>query len=401
MRGRLAAGLLALLGLCAGLQHLACEVAFPTVLDAGLVCTDGGDTESDPANCGACGHACAAGVGCFRSQCGGAQVTQITAGLHACALVHAGTVFCWGNNLFGETGSNPSIPALSTPTEVAGLQDVAEVRAGTYSTCARKQDGSVWCWGRDQAGELGHAPSVGDPTCGSAPCNPVPQQVMGLSATAIDVGDEFACALDSSGTVRCWGDDTYGELGGVVDAGSTATPTVVSLVGATSVTAGLDPHACAVFREGQVACWGENYLGALGHNPASDPRCAQNQVACLATPVTVLGVSGARAVRAGVGVTCALLEGGAVSCWGDDGLGQFGNGVTDGGGVQFVPLPAAGGQTFTALDARYDFALALDGTGQVWAWGSSRAGRSATSRSSAIPATTTPRPACPRRPAWP
>jgi alpha-tubulin suppressor-like RCC1 family protein len=377
VRARLVAGSLALLGVCAGLQHLACEVVFPTVLDAGSVCTEGGDTASDPENCGACGNACAAGVGCFRSQCGGAEVTQISAGMHACAVVKAGTVFCWGSNLFGETGTDPSTTTVSTPTEVAGLKDVVEVRAGTYSTCVRRQDGSVWCWGQNQAGQLGHAPSAGDQTCGSAPCNPVPQQVPGLVAKAIDVGDLFACALVAGGTISCWGDDTYGELGSVIEAGATSVPTPVlpvSLSGATSVSTGLDPHACAVFQQGRIACWGENGLGALGHNPALDPSCAHNVVACQAAPYTVSGVSGATAVRAGVGVTCALVDGGAVSCWGDDGLGQFGNGATDGGGVQFVPQPAAGGQAFVALDERYDFALALDRTGQVWAWGSSSRG---------------------------
>ncbi len=377
MRGRLVAGSLALVGAFAGLQHLACEVVFPTYLDAGTVCGDGSDVSSDPANCGGCGKACAVGVGCYRAQCGGATVTQISAGLHACAVVQAGTVFCWGSNLFGETGSDPSTPALSTPTEVAGLTDVVEVRAGTYSTCARKRDGSVWCWGQNQAGQLGHAPTAGDQTCGSAPCNPVPQPVANLEAKAIDVGDRFACALVAGGTISCWGDDTYGELGSVIDAGATSVPTPVlpvSLSGATSVSAGLDPHACAVFQQGRVACWGENHLGALGHDPGFDPTCAQNDVPCQASPFTVFGVVGATAVRAGVGVTCALLDGGAVSCWGDDGLGQFGNGATDGGGVQFLPQPAAGGQTFVAIDARYDFALALDGAGKVWAWGSSSRG---------------------------
>ena len=376
VRGRLVAGSLALpgvsLALLAVLQHLGCEVAFPTHLDAGAGCTASSDTSSDPANCGVCGNACN-GVSCYRGMCGGRQVTQVSAGLHACAVVAAGTVFCWGSNEFGETGSAPTTQTcgsnsacIPTPTEVAGLLDVVEVRAGTYSTCARKHDGTVWCWGRNQEGQLGHAPSSMD--------NFVPQQVMGVTqAKAIDVGLLFACALDISGALKCWGDDTYDELGTDLEAGSTSMPTAVSLPVATSVSTGFDRHACVVLQPGQVACWGENLLGSLGHDPAMDPSCPPTLVPCQPAPFDVSGVAGASAVRAGNGVTCALLDGGAVSCWGDDGLGQFGDGV-DGGAGGFRPVRAAGGLTFVELDERYDFALAREATGNVWAWGSSSRG---------------------------
>jgi alpha-tubulin suppressor-like RCC1 family protein len=403
VRGRLVAGSLALLGVAVvalALQHLACEVVFPTYLDAGATCSDGSDLASDPANCGACGNACNAGVNCYQGLCGGRQVTQISAGLHACAVVRAGTVFCWGSNLFGETGSDPSTPSVSTPTEVAGLPGVVEVRAGYYSTCARDHDGGMWCWGQNAAGQLGHSPSS-DTMCGSAPCNFVPQRVpLAAAATAIDVGYTFACALETTGFLQCWGDDTYGELGSVVDAGSTFTPTSVPLPSVASVSAALDHHACAVLPQGQIACWGQNNLGSLGHDPSSDPLCPPGNIPCQPRPTLVSGIAGASVVRAGNGVTCALVAGGAVSCWGDDGLGQFGDGppdagpdaladgATDGeatgstdgsadGGANpygYGPVAAASGRMFVALDGRYDFELALDGTGRVWAWGSSSLG---------------------------
>jgi alpha-tubulin suppressor-like RCC1 family protein len=367
------AGCLALLGVAALTQHLACEVAFPTHLAVSSPCTDG-DIESDDENCGACGTACEAGVSCYQGMCGGGRVIQVSAGLHACALVKVGKVFCWGSNEFGETGSAPTTQSCSgnaclpTPSEVPVVKDVVEVRAGYYSTCARTQAGTVWCWGQNTAGQLGHASSQSDVT---------PQAVASLNAAAIDVGYLFACAVDTSGALQCWGSDLYGTLGGVVDGGSTFVPTSVPLSGlATGVSTGLDSHACALLTGGPVACWGENELGALGHDPATDPMCPPSNVPCSAAPVAVNGVTGATAVRAGSGVTCALVGDGGVSCWGDDGLGQFGNGpvVGDGGPASFVPQRAAGGQSFRALDGRYDFTLALDSVGKVWAWGASSYG---------------------------
>jgi alpha-tubulin suppressor-like RCC1 family protein len=384
VRGRMVAICLALLGGAASLPYVACELAFPTHLaDAGAGCTDGPDTLSDPLNCGACGNVCEEDAGCFRGVCGGMQVTQISAGLHACALVKAQVVFCWGSNLFGETGSAPATmtcgttPCLPTPTEVAGVDHVVEVRAGYYSTCALEENGSVWCWGQNQAGQLGSATSTG--TCG-APCDVVPVQVAlpDAGTKAIDVGDLFACALDTSGVLRCWGDDTYGELGKNVDGGSTSSPVSVTIPGGeriAAVSTALDPHACALLTSGNVACWGQNRLGSLGHNPSTDPTCPPTNVPCSASPVIVGGVTGATAVRAASGVTCALVGDGGVSCWGDNGLGEFGNGTAENdGGAHFVPQRAAGGRLFVAFDTRYDFTLALDSMGTVWGWGSSSRG---------------------------
>jgi alpha-tubulin suppressor-like RCC1 family protein len=399
---------LLLVGVAASLPHLACELVFPThLVEAGTGCTDTSDTSTDPLNCGSCGNACAQGAGCFLGVCGGMQVTQITAGLHACALVKAGAVFCWGDNLYGETGSATTqscgadqTPCVATPTQVAGLApDVVAVRAGFYSTCALERDGSVWCWGQNQYGQLGAVTATGTQS--------TPVQVTLASSPivqSIDVGFQFACAVDVSGGLRCWGHDDYGELGVDLEGGSTSLPVTVKVADAsiTAVSTGLDPHACALLGGGQVACWGQNQLGSLGHDPATDPSCPPGMLSCSSTPTVVAGLAGLAAVRAASGVTCALAKDGGVWCWGDDGLGQFGDGVASQGGdagagggdagsvgeggdagaagdagesgAPFVPQPAAQRLSFVALDARSDFALALDADGGVWAWGSSSRG---------------------------
>lgn len=149
-----------------------------------------------------------------------AGATQVVAGEnHTCALINGG-VKCWGSNTYGKIGS----AALNLGTNVAvaypvdGLQTgVAELSAGQHHTCALKVDGTVWCWGRNQYGQIGNLelnPELPIPAYGfnntlSLDTNTevrAPLQVVGVpAATQISVGRDFSCAIDGVGEVWCWG----------------------------------------------------------------------------------------------------------------------------------------------------------------------------------------------------
>jgi hypothetical protein len=137
----------------------------------------------------------------------------------------------------------------------------------------------------------------------------VPVAVQGISgATAVSAAGRHACALLAGGTIACWGDGTYGELGnGSRD--PAPTPVAVSgVTGATQISAGAY-HTCALLSTG-IECWGRGVSGQLGTGTDLGEL----------TPAPVSGAAGATAISAGVQTTCATLPGGALSCWGNSQL---------------------------------------------------------------------------------
>jgi alpha-tubulin suppressor-like RCC1 family protein len=140
--------------------------------------------------------------------------------------------------------------------------------------------------------------------------------VQGIGAIqSISVGFGHACAVRSDGALFCWGDDASGDLG--IDSTYTETaPVQVPLSHVEQVAAG-GSHTCALVRTGAVYCWGDNGYGQLGTG-SKDRQ--------VSVPVRVRDLPAAVAITAGENQTCALLQQGALRCWGDNLFGQLGDG---------------------------------------------------------------------------
>jgi alpha-tubulin suppressor-like RCC1 family protein len=191
-------------------------------------------------------------------------LAQISCGeLHACAVTQDGHVACWGDNVHGELGNGGTGGQNPTPTTLASISSVFSVAAATRTTCALKKNGDVFCWGSNELGQLGTGTATAAP-------NPVPQQVMGLQATALWAGADHACAVKSGGSagVACWGSGYYGQLGDKVTRDDASTPQastvdVSSISNAIGVGTGGN-HSCAPLKTGGILCWGANEHGQIG-----------------------------------------------------------------------------------------------------------------------------------------
>jgi len=275
----------------------------------------------------------------------GRSVVQLAAGLyHTCARLSDGMVKCWGRNDYGQLGlgdvqsrgEGQNQMGASLPLVNLGLGRTAvELAAGLHHTCARLDDGTVKCWGRNDQGQLG----LGDTQLrGDGPNEmgenlPVAGLGPGRTAVQLTVGQDHACARLDDGTVKCWGLNDQGQLGlGDVQARGDGPnemgvnlPVVDLGPGRTvvQIAAGVR-HTCARLDDGTVKCWGRNNAGQLGLGDTQIRGDGPNEMG-VNLPALDLGPEGI-ALTPGGEHTCARLDDGRVKCWGWNLYGQLGLG---------------------------------------------------------------------------
>ena len=233
-------------------------------------------------------------------------------GEHTCALREDTSVWCWGWNAFGQLGAETQDSTRTRPIKAVYISDAAYVSAGGYHTCILDTEGRVWCWGRNQFGQLG--------TRSVEEYSIQPVLIRNLDPViSISAGQDHTCAVEESGRAYCWGLNDWVQLGNPDVGGSSPEPGVVpDFEEAVAVSAGR-VHTCALKEEGTVWCWGANDSGQMGTGGNYDLAI---------NPVQVERLTDISYISAGGYHTCAVESAGTLWCWGYNYSGQIGDGST-------------------------------------------------------------------------
>jgi alpha-tubulin suppressor-like RCC1 family protein len=287
----------------------------------------------------------------------GASVRSVAAGEnHSCVVTRGGAVQCWGANSYGQLGNGTTV-ATSVPVDVVGLgAGVVAVSVGRYSSCALTAGGGVKCWGYNFYGQLGDGTTTNQ-------SQPVDVSGLATGVSSVTVGRTHTCAVLTSGAVRCWGYNYYGQLGDGTTANSDTPVAVNGLSGAVAVAPG-GYHTCALATDGGVRCWGQNTYGQLGDGTTTTRPA----------PVSVLGLtSGVTSVSSALYTSCAVTVDGGVKCWGNNASGQLGDGTTS---HRSSPVDVTGLTSGVAgVMAAAGHACAVTGEGGLKCWGDNTNGR--------------------------
>ncbi len=324
----------------------------------------------------------------------------VAGGAHTCAVLVDTRMKCWGANDVGQLGQGDSSVRGDEPGELGDALSAVDlgrdtpmlVALGWHHSCAVLAGGSVACWGDDWYGQLGVGGTKGR---GDAPAEMGEALVpidLGVEqgATAIAAGWSHACVVLRDGAVKCWGNNEHGQLGlGDVDdrgddPGEMGEGLATVDLGAgsqvTAITAGRQ-HTCALLEGGSVKCWGHNAFGQLGQGDDSARGDDLGEMGDNLPPVDLGAGKKAVSVVAGANHTCVLLEGGAVKCWGASGAGQLGLGSIDGRGDEPWEMGDEllavdlGAKAANAIAAGEEHVCALLDGGAVKCWGANSKGQ--------------------------
>ena len=274
----------------------------------------------------------------------------VSAGMsHTCGVTTTGRVYCWGRNQFGQLGDGTTDDSpVPTRVQTDFLFDL--VSAGMHHTCGLAQGGAVFCWGANFNGEAGDGTQIN---------RLAPVRTLGNHTfRTVNTGESHSCGITTANLGYCWGAPLGPAPDGTGSLPNALVPQPLNLGALASLSAGFE-IACAATAHGALFCWG---LKPPGIEPPEDT----------AFPLPVPGAPSLVAVSAGHKHACGTTADDRVYCWGRNTGGQLGDGtLTD----RHAPMPVSGDTRFRQVSAESGgHTCALTGEGAAYCWGQSRFG---------------------------
>lgn len=282
---------------------------------------------------------------------------QVTShGQHSCGGTSAGAWYCWGRNSQGVALGNNGNPSLVTSPTLLNHGPYQYVSGGILSACALTAQGTTFCWGINQLGEVGDGTTTSRfaPTLVATP----------LQFSSIEASWLHSCGLTVAGEAHCWG----AWQGQLLQQFATHTPAPIPGGHVFTRLFSGGTHTCGIDAQHRAWCWGDNTSGQLGDGTTTGGG----------TPVLVQGGHFFAAIAVGIytnvggaGHTCGLTILGAVYCWGLNDRGQLGDGTTT---DRPAPTAVVSNEVFVGIAAGTAFTCALTPDRRVFCWGTNANG---------------------------
>jgi alpha-tubulin suppressor-like RCC1 family protein len=262
-------------------------------------------------------------------------------GFHTCVLTTTNQIKCWGNNVYGQLGLGDTNNRGDAPGEMGDALpfvelgtsgSISQLSLGDGFSCALLDTGTVWCWGNNDWGQLG----IGSTTNTANALVPVD---LGTGRTAVSIAARSygVCAILDDASIKCWGDNRAGQIGigdtteRGINAGEMGDnlPTLPFAAYLTPIElAGGAYSTCARFDDGTVRCWGRGDNGALGTGESDNRGDTAGAVAALAAINLGSGHTVKRIFGSNYSEYCAILDDDTLKCWGNNEDANLGIGIS-------------------------------------------------------------------------
>lgn len=265
---------------------------------------------------------------------------EISAGYaQTCARLTSGQVACWGELL--------GAPRL-LPQSIVGVSEAVSLSSGATHSCAALGNGQVLCWGSNTSGELGD---------GTFESRAAPEPAELTNAIAMRLGHSHSCAVLQTHELACWGNNSSGQVGAPRATVQIAHPTLVPGIQQVVTVGGGGMHTCALLQNGEVRCWGSDSYGQLGNGELGSSHESS----------AIVGISRATGLASGFQHTCVLREKSATAqCWGRNDDGQLGDGQQTASEVPVSVVGRLGSLVEIVAGERHSCARAAN---RVYCWG--------------------------------
>jgi len=275
------------------------------------------------------------------------HLIAVSAGdLHSCGLQTDGSAWCWGGDQADQLGDSTQTNS-TTPVVTKGGLKFASLSSGYAHNCGLTAASVAFCWGDNLSGELGD---------GTTAHRSLPVAVGGgLTFSSISAGQDHTCGLTAAGAAWCWGNNLSGQLGIGLTANSSSPVLVGGGIAFATISAGFQ-NTCGVATNGVAWCWGDNTRGQLGSGTLNSS----------ATPVKVTSAAAFVSISAGFQHACGITAAGAAFCWGSNDQGQLGTGDTQN---HSLPVAVSGGISFATVGAGGLYTCGLAASGAAFCWG--------------------------------